>query len=274
MKKKKNNKVKNKPTHIDSIPCRMNVFTVIKVYCKVYNYAALSCCSKWVGEGGGIKMESYTDLQLRCFNPHTQRMAGKGERGKKNTGVCVFVCVCAQIWFSKCWTKCSTDKSLFGSSCDWFLWTWRQTGVSGQWSRVWWLWWWWWWASRVAGLSIPPPPLMTVVMAVARGGSFTRCSWRASGILRRSPAASTRCTWTPPVVLCSAPSWEWCPEGQTHTHTHTQEAWEQLRPKVKAEVHTGAHSPFLSSVRTIQTFPSASPRWWPLVCRSCCPGWG
>lgn len=40
-------------------------------------------------------MESYTDLQLRCFNPHTQRMAGKGERGKKNTGVCVCLCVSA-----------------------------------------------------------------------------------------------------------------------------------------------------------------------------------
>lgn len=26
------------------------------------------------------------------------------------------------------------------------------------------------------------------------GGPLTQCSWRASGILRRSPAASARCT--------------------------------------------------------------------------------
>lgn len=43
----------------------------------------------WRGGGGGIKMESYTDLQLRCYNPHTQRMAGKGERGEKKRQMCV-----------------------------------------------------------------------------------------------------------------------------------------------------------------------------------------
>lgn len=54
--KKKKNKVKDKANHIDEIPCRMNVFTVIKVYCNVYNYAALLLLKmSWRGgrPGGG-----------------------------------------------------------------------------------------------------------------------------------------------------------------------------------------------------------------------------
>lgn len=74
-----------------------------------------------------------------------------------------------------------------------------------------WVWWYWWqrWASWVVGFSAP---LLMVMVSVLGLGSFSRCTGRASESPLRNPAFSTHCTWTPPVVLCSAPSWECCPE--------------------------------------------------------------
>lgn len=86
-----------------------------------------------------------------------------------------------------------------------------------------WVWWYWWKqrASRVVGFRAPLMAVVTVVVVVSGLGCFSRCTERASGNPRRSPASSTHYTWTPPVVSCSAPSWQWCPERQAGKKTVT-----------------------------------------------------
>lgn len=101
-----------------------------------------------------------------------------------------------------------------GIKLYWFLREWRQTcitkqgaagfdGTGGNGGRLEW-----------SG-SAPVPSLMMMVVAATAAASGTdglsRCTVRASGSPRRSPASWGRCTWTPPVVLCSDPSMECCP---------------------------------------------------------------
>lgn len=67
-----------------------------------------------------------------------------------------------------------------------------------------------WWWRRLERLVLAP-----LADGVVGGGAwFSRCTGTASGSPRRSPASSTRCTWKPPAVSCSAPSWERCPGDQ------------------------------------------------------------
>lgn len=149
---------------------------------------------------------------------HTQQMTGKG-RGKWQ--VCVWARTRSHVWILRVLNQMFDPYKSIGIKLYWFLREWRQTcitkhgaagfdGTGGNGGRLEW-----------SG-SAPGPSLMMMVVAAAAAaasgtGGLSRCTARASGSPRRSPAAWGRCTWTPPVVLCSDPSLECCPGERRRT---------------------------------------------------------
>lgn len=137
----------------------MNVFTVKKVYCNVYNYVTHDMISllemSWRGVRG-IRDCWYTNgiiyrftVIMHLSSHSTDGRKGGGANDRHNIEkiirlnlkhpllwyqcyvtllekdrwkrVCVRVCLCVYRYeFCKCRTKCSTNKSLLGSSCTGF----------------------------------------------------------------------------------------------------------------------------------------------------------
>lgn len=156
---------------------------------------------------------------------HTQQITGKG-RGKRQVCVCLCLCVCvctrtrSHVWILRVLNQMFDPYKSIGIKLYWFLREWRQTcitkhgagfdGTGGNGGHLE-------WSGLAPLLSLM---MMVVVAAAALGtGGLSRCTGRASGSPRRSPASWARCTWTPPVVLYSGPSLECCPGWGRRGHT-------------------------------------------------------